>query len=321
MKKQTKIIGTGGYLPKTVRTNTDLENIINTSNEWIISRTGIKERRIALSNETAETMGFQAALCALKMAKINNNDINLIIVATTSSSHAFPSSACIIQNMLKIKDVIAFDISAACSGFIYAISIAEQYIKNNKLKYALVIGTDLLSRFLNPQDRSTLILFGDGAGAVVLKSSKKPGIISTNLHSNGKHGKLLLLKYSHFENLKTKDNVYIKMKGNEIFKIAINKLVMAINETLILNNINIKSINWFIPHQANIRIIQAIAKKLGIEMNKIITTLDYHGNTSAASIPLALDKAIRDGRIKKGNLILLEAFGGGLTWGSALIRF
>lgn len=321
MKTQTKIIGTGGYLPKTVRTNTDLENMINTSNEWIISRTGIKERRIALSNETAATMGFQAALCALKMAKINNNDIDLIIVATTSSSHAFPSSACIIQNMLKIKDVIAFDISAACSGFIYAISIAEQYIKNNKLKYALVIGTDILSRFLNNKDRSTLILFGDGAGAVVLSSSKKPGIISTNLHSNGKHGKLLLLKYSHFDNLKTKDNVYITMKGNEIFKIAVNKLVMAINETLILNHINIKCINWFIPHQANIRIIKAIAKKLGIEMSKIITTLDYHGNTSAASIPLALDQAIRDGRIKKGNLILLEAFGGGLTWGSALIRF
>lgn len=315
----TRIIGTGSYFPNKIRTNKDLEKITKTSNEWILTRTGIKERRIADQKETAASMGFKAAVCALKMAGIDKNKIQLIIVATTSSSHAFPSSACIIQNMLKINDVTAFDLAAACAGFTYAINVAEQYIKNNILKYALVIGTDILSRSLNPDDRSTLILFGDGAGAVVLGASKKPGIISTHLHANGKYGKLLFLKY---KNKKFNQNgPYLSMVGNEVFKIAVTKLVDIVNETLKFNKINCDALDWLIPHQANIRIINAIAKKLGIKMKKVIVTLDRYGNTSAASIPAALDEAVRDGRIKRGHLILLKAFGGGFTWGSTLIRF
>lgn len=313
----TSIIGTGSYFPKKIRTNYDLEKIIKTSNKWILTRTGIKERRIASPNETAATMGFKAANYALQMAGINKNKIKLILVATTSSSYAFPSTACKIQNMLKINDVTAFDLSAACAGFIYALNVAEQYIRNNTLQYALVIGTDILSRSLNPKDRNTLILFGDGAGAVVLSAQKKPGIISTHLHANGKYGKFLFLKY----NTKFNNNPYITMIGNEVFKIAVNALVNITHETLLYNKISCQSLDWLIPHQANIRIIHAIAKRLSIEMKKIIITLDRYGNTSAASIPAALDEAVRDGRIKRGNLILLKAFGGGFTWGSALIRF
>lgn len=315
----TSIIGTGSYFPKKIRTNYDLEKIIKTSNEWILTRTGIKERRIASSNETVATMGFKAANYALQMAGINKNKIKLIVVATTSSNYAFPSTACKIQHMLKINDVTAFDLSAACAGFTYALNVAEQYIKNNTIKYALVIGTDILSRSLNPKDRNTLILFGDGAGAVVLSASKKPGIISTHLHANGKYGKFLFLKYNKKKH--SGNNPYITMLGNEVFKIAVNNLVNITNETLSYNKISCQSIDWLIPHQANIRIINAIAKRLSIEMKKIIITLDRYGNTSAASIPAALDEAVRDGRIKRGNLILLKAFGGGFTWGSALIRF
>lgn len=322
IKMHTKIIGTGSYLPKKIRTNADLEKMVKTSDEWILTRTGIKERRIASPNETTATMGFQAAKYALKMSGINKKDIQLIIVATTSSSHAFPSSACIIQNMLKINDVAAFDLGAACAGFIYALSVAEQYIKNNILRYALVIGSDTLSRVLNPKDRSTLILFGDGAGAVILGPSNSPGIISTHLHANGKYGKLLSLKYKYSTSTFSNQNKsFLSMVGNEVFKIAINELVHSVYETLKINNINSKYIDWLIPHQANLRIIQATAKKLGINMKKVIVTLDFHGNTSAASIPSALDIAVRDGRIQQGNLIILEAFGGGFAWGSALIRF
>lgn len=320
IKMYAKIIGTGSYLPRKIRTNADLEKMVKTSDEWIFTRTGIKERRIAGKNETAATMGYKAAQKALNMSGINKNDIGLIIVATTSSSHAFPSSACIIQNMLKIKDIIAFDLAAACAGFIYALNVAEQYIKNNYLKYALIIGSDTLSKFLNPKDRSTLILFGDGAGAVILQSNIKPGIISTHLHANGKYEKLLLLKYKNNE-INNKIDSYLLMSGSEVFKVAVNKLVCVANETLNKNNIDFKCIDWLIPHQANIRIIKAIARKLGIKMNKVIITMELYGNTSAASIPLALDISVKDGRIKTGNLILLEAFGGGFVWGSALISF
>lgn len=310
-----KIIGTGSYFPKQIRTNNDLEKIIKTSDNWITTRTGIKERRIASDKETVAKMGFKATLCALNMAKIDKNKIGLIIVATTSSSHAFPSSACMIQKMLKINNLAAFDLAAACSGFIYALSVAEQYIKNNIFKYALVIGSDILSRYLNPKDRSTFILFGDGAGAVILGQNKIPGIISTYLYANSKNSNLLVLEYN--ENKKS----YLKMVGNEVFKMAVKKLSQVVNKTLKNNNISIESLDWLIPHQANLRIIQATAKKIGISMHKIIITLDRYGNTSAASIPTSLDEGIRDGRIKKGNLLLLEAFGGGFTWGSILLKF
>lgn len=310
-----KIIGTGSYFPKHIRNNKDLEKIIKTSDNWIITRTGIKERRIADHKETVATMGFQASLHALKMTKIDKNKIGLIIVATTTSNYAFPSAACMIQNMLNINNLVAFDIAAACSGFIYALSIADQYIKNNIFKYALVIGSDILSNYLNHKDRSTFILFGDGAGAVILGRSKIPGIISTHLYANGKNSNLLTLKYR--ENNKS----YLKMIGNEVFKIAVKKLSQAVIKTLKINNISSNSLDWLIPHQANLRIIKAMAKKIGINMNKIIITLDRYGNTSAASIPTSLDEGVRDGRIKKNNLLLLEAFGSGFTWGTTLVRF
>lgn len=315
----TKIIGTGSYFPKKIRTNFDLEKMIKTSNEWIVSRTGIRERYIASSEENAATMGFNAAKYAIKMAKIDKDKIDLIIVATTSSSHAFPSTACIIQKMLNINDLAAFDISAACAGFTYALSVAEQFIKNGKLKYALVIGSDTLTRTLDPKDKSTLILFGDGAGAVILKNSSKPGILSTHLHANGRYGKFLLLKYK--KNNDFQKGPYLSMIGNEVFKFAVNELTNIVNETLSFNKIKISELDWLIPHQANLRIIHAIGRKLKITMDKVIINLDRYGNTSAASIPSALDEALRDGRIKKGHLVLIEAFGGGFTWGSALIRF
>ncbi|VFP87329.1 3-oxoacyl-[acyl-carrier-protein] synthase 3 [Candidatus Erwinia haradaeae] len=315
----TKIIGTGSYLPKQIRTNADLEKMVDTSDEWIRSRTGICERRIAHRKENVATMGFQAALNALEMSGINKTDINLIIVATTSSSHAFPSSACMIQKMLEINDAASFDLSAACSGFTYALSVADQYIKNRSIKYALVIGSDILSRMLDPHDRGTLILFGDGAGAVVLGPSKEQGIISTHLHADGQYGSLLTLPHQDREKLQHPS--YINMAGHEVFKIAVNKLAHIVEETLAVNNLVCADIDWLVPHQANLRIISATARKLGLDMAKIIITLYRHGNTSAASVPSALDAAVRDNRIQRGQLLLLEAFGSGFTWGSALVRF
>ncbi|EOS93773.1 ketoacyl-ACP synthase III [Erwinia tracheiphila] len=315
----TKIIGTGSYLPEKVRTNADLEKMVDTSDEWIVTRTGICERRIAAADETVASMGFQAAERALDMAGIEQNEIELIVVATTSSSHAFPSSACIIQQMLGINDATAFDLAAACAGFAYALSVADQYIKNGTVKHALVIGADVLARTLDPDDRSTLILFGDGAGAVVLGASEQPGIISTHLHADGRYSQLLTLPYQDRQH--QEQPAYLTMAGNEVFKVAVTELAHIVDETLQANNLDREAIDWLVPHQANLRIISATARKLGIGMEKVVVTLDRHGNTSAASVPSALDEAVRDGRIQRGQLILLEAFGGGFTWGSALVRF
>ncbi|PKH26319.1 3-oxoacyl-ACP synthase [Enterobacterales bacterium CwR94] len=315
----TKIIGTGSHLPEHVRTNADLEKLVETSDEWIVTRTGIRERRIAAPHETVATLGHQAALNALEMAGVDKNDIGLIIVATTSSSHAFPSSACMIQQMLEIDDCAAFDLAAACAGFTYALSVADQYIKNGAVKHALVIGADVLARTLDPNDRGTIILFGDGAGAVVLGASEEPGIISTHLHADGRYGQLLTLPYQDRENQDTPS--YLTMAGNEVFKVAVTELAHIVDETLAANNLDRSELDWLVPHQANLRIIAATARKLGMGMEKVVVTLDRHGNTSAASVPTALDEAVRDGRIQPGQLILLEAFGGGFTWGSALVRF
>lgn len=315
----TKIIGTGSYLPEQVRTNADLEKMVDTSDEWIVTRTGIRERRIAAPDETVATMGFHAAERALEMAGIDKDDIGLIVVATTSSSHAFPSSACMIQQMLDIKDAASFDLAAACAGFTYGLSVADQYIKNGAVKNALVIGSDVLARMLDPEDRGTIILFGDGAGAVVLGASEEQGIISTHLHADGRYGQLLTLANQDREN-QTQPS-YVTMAGNEVFKVAVTELAHIVEETLQANNLEREAIDWLVPHQANLRIISATARKLGMEMDKVVVTLDRHGNTSAASVPTALDEAVRDGRIKPGQLILLEAFGGGFTWGSALVRF
>lgn len=315
----TKIIGTGSYLPSHIRTNADLEKMVETSDEWIVTRTGIRERRIAAPDETVATMGFSAAQRALEMAGIEANDVGLIIVATTSSSHAFPSSACMIQQMLEIKDCAAFDLAAACAGFTYALSVADQYIKNGAVKHALVIGADVLARALDPEDRGTIILFGDGAGAVVLGQSEEQGIISTHLHADGRYSQLLTLPYQ--DRAHQDQPAYVTMSGNEVFKVAVTELAHIVDETLQANNLDREMLDWLVPHQANLRIISATAKKLGMTMDKVVVTLDRHGNTSAASVPSALDEAVRDGRIKPGHLILLEAFGGGFTWGSALVRF
>ncbi|WP_187484154.1 beta-ketoacyl-ACP synthase III [Pantoea agglomerans] len=315
----TKIIGTGSYLPNQIRTNADLEKMVETSDEWIVTRTGIRERRIAAPDETVATMGFSAAQRALEMAGIEANDVGLIIVATTSSSHAFPSSACMIQQMLEIKDCAAFDLAAACAGFTYALSVADQYIKNGAVKHALVIGADVLARALDPEDRGTIILFGDGAGAVVLGQSEEQGIISTHLHADGRYSQLLTLPYQ--DRAHQDQPAYVTMSGNEVFKVAVTELAHIVDETLQANNLDREMLDWLVPHQANLRIISATAKKLGMTMDKVVVTLDRHGNTSAASVPSALDEAVRDGRIKPGHLILLEAFGGGFTWGSALVRF
>ncbi|WWO99497.1 MAG: beta-ketoacyl-ACP synthase III [Candidatus Dasytiphilus stammeri] len=317
----TKIIGTGSYLPKMVVTNADLEKIIKTSDEWIVTRTGIRERRIAGTDESVASMGFHAAKQALGMAEIDKNALGLIIVATTTSSHAFPSSACMIQQLLGVNDneVAAFDLAAACAGFIYALSVADQYVKNGMVKYALVIGADVLARTIDPKDRGTMILFGDGAGAVILGASKRAGILSTHLHADGRYGKLLTLPFD--DRTCKKKSSYLTMRGNEVFKIAVNELTRLVEETLKINNLDCLDLDWLIPHQANLRIIKATVKKLGLSIEKVIITLDRYGNTSAASVPSALDEAVRDKRIQQGQLILLEAFGGGLTWGSALVNF
>ena len=315
----TKIIGTGSYLPEHVRTNAELEKMVDTSDEWIVTRTGIRERRIAGPQDTVATMGHQAALRALEMAGIDKEQIGLIVVATTSSTHAFPSAACQVQAMLGIKGCPAFDVAAACAGFTYALSIADQYVKSGAVKHALVIGADVLARTLDPNDRGTLILFGDGAGAVVLGQSEEQGIISTHMHADGSYGALLTLP--NLDRVNPENPNYLTMAGNEVFKVAVTELAHIVDETLQANGLGREALDWLVPHQANLRIISATAKKLGMSMDNVVVTLDRHGNTSAASVPAALDEAVRDGRIKRGQLVLLEAFGGGFTWGSALVRF
>lgn len=313
----SKILATGSYLPKQIRTNADLEKMVDTSDEWISVRTGIKERRIAADTETVATMGYEAAKQCLATAQIDANEIELVLVATTSNAYAFPSAACQIQQMLGIEDAISFDLAAACSGFIYALSVADQFLRTGKVKKALVIGSDLLSRRLNEQDRSTVILFGDGAGAVILEASEEAGILSTHLHASGKEAQILTLP----NNLPAAAPEYLTMQGNETFKIAVRELANVVEETLTANQLDKKDIDWLVPHQANLRIIAATAKKLNMDLSQVVVTLDRHGNTSAASVPTALDEAVKDGRIQRGQLLLLEAFGGGLTWGSALIRY
>lgn len=315
----TKILGTGSYLPVQVRTNADLEKMVDTSDEWIVTRTGIRERRIAAADETVASMGFHAAEKAMEMAGVAPDDIGLIVVATTTSSHAFPSSACQIQQQLGVKDCAAFDLAAACAGFTYALSVADQYVKNGVVKYALVVGADALSRTLDPEDRGTIILFGDGAGAVVLGASEEPGILSTHLHADGAYGNLLTLPYKDRQD--PSKPAYVTMAGNEVFKVAVTELAHIVDETLRASGLERGQLDWLVPHQANLRIINATAKKLAMGMDKVVVTLDRHGNTSAASVPSALDEAVRDGRIQRGQLVLLEAFGGGFTWGSALVRF
>lgn len=314
----SRILSTGSYLPSHIRTNADLEKMVDTSDEWIVTRSGIRERRIAAENETVATMGFEAAQKAIETAQINPQEIELILVATTSHSYAYPSAACQIQGMLEIEDAISFDLAAACTGFVYALGVADQFIRSGKVKKALVIGSDLNSRKLDETDRGTVVLFGDGAGAVVLEASEQEGIISTHLHASAdKHNTLVL---SQPERGSEKSG-YIEMQGNETFKLAVRELSNVVEETLAANNLEKKDLDWLVPHQANLRIITATAKKLEMDMSQVVVTLDKYANNSAATVPVALDEAVRDGRIQRGQLLLLEAFGGGWTWGSALVRF
>lgn len=315
----TKILGTGSYLPKQIRTNADLEKIVDTSDEWITTRTGIKERHIAADNETVSSMAYEAAINAIDMAQIDKSEIGLIIVATASSVNAFPSSATELQAKLGLTDLIAFDVSAACSGFIYALDIADKYVKTGIVKCALVVGSDMLTRGVDPEDRGTVIIFGDGAGAVVIGASSEPGIIASRLHADGKYGDLL--KYPNVDRRNLTDPAYMVMHGNEVFKVAVRELSNLVDEILTENNIHKSELDWLVPHQANLRIIAATAKRLDMDLSKVIVTLDKQGNTSAASVPCALDIGVRDGRIQRGQLLLLEAFGGGFVWGSILVRF
>ncbi|MFA0085941.1 beta-ketoacyl-ACP synthase III [Vibrio sp. 10N.261.51.F12] len=314
----SKILGTGSYLPSQVRSNADLEKMVETTDEWIVTRTGIKERRIAAEDETVADMGYHASVNAIEMAGIDKNDIDMIIVATTSSSHAFPSSACQIQAKLGIQGCPAFDMAAACTGFVYALSVADQHIKTGMCKNVLVIGSDCLSKTIEEIDRSTVILFGDAAGAVVLSASEEPGILSTHTYADGRFGDLLSLEMPVRGGELDK---WLSMSGNEVFKVAVTQLSKLVKDTLAANDMDKSDLDWLVPHQANYRIISATAKKLGMPMDQVVITLDRHGNTSAATVPTALDEAVRDGRIKRGQNLLLEAFGGGFTWGAALVRF
>ena len=317
----SKIIGTGSYFPAQVRSNADLESIVETTDEWITERTGIKERRIAAEHETAAYMGAEAAKKALEMAGLQANDLDMIVMGTASSSAAFPSAACYVQQYLEVPNIPAFDVAAACSGFIYSLSIADQYIKSGMAKRVLVIGADALSHMCAPNDRSTIILFGDAGGACILEASDEPGILSTHIHADGKFQPLLGCDAPKRGDAKSVDESYMYMKGNEVFKVAVTRLSEIVQQTLEHNNLQKSDIDWLVPHQANLRIIKATAKKLSMPMEQVVVTLDKHGNTSAATIPTALDIAVRDGRIQRGQTLLLEAFGSGFTWGSALIKY
>lgn len=317
--KYSKILGTGSYLPEKIVTNADLEKLVDTTNEWIIERTGIKERHMVADNETVASMADAAGRVALETAGLKPSDIEMIIVTSTTPQMVFPSTACLLQERYGIAGCPAFDLNAtACAGFIYGLSIADQYIKTGAIKNALVIGSEIMSRVVDWNDRSTCILFGDGAGAIVLGASDEPGIISTHLHADGTHKDILYLPLGSGKNPNIES---VKMTGNALFKLAVNILGDLFDETLEKNNLQKSDIDWLIPHQANVRIIQAMAKKLNLPMDRVAITLETQGNTSSASIPLALDKAIREGKIQHGQTLLMEGFGGGLAWGSALVRY
>jgi len=315
------IAGTGSYLPEKILTNADLERMVQTSDQWIQERTGIRGRHIAGDNETTSDMAVIAARSAMQAAKVGSNDIDLVVLATTTPDKIFPSTACLVQARLDIHGCAAFDIQAACSGFIYALGTANNFIRSGAAQCALVIGAEVMSRIIDWTDRGTCILFGDGAGAVVLKASDKPGIYSTHMHADGAYEELLHVSPSiarHSEALGR--DPFIKMQGSEVFKMAVQTLGRIVDETLEHSNRAKSDIDWLVPHQANTRIISATAKKLEISMDNVVLTVGEHGNTSAASIPLAFDVAVRDGRIKEGQIVLMEAFGGGFTWGSALLK-
>jgi 3-oxoacyl-[acyl-carrier-protein] synthase-3 len=315
-----RILGTGSYLPERIMANTEFEKLVDTSDQWIVDRTGIRERRRAAEGELTSDLAVAAARKALEASDVVPANVDLVIVATTTPDRIFPSTACIVQAKLGIANTSpAFDIQAVCSGFVYGLAIANNFIKAGQARTVLVIGAETLSRITDYTDRTNCILWGDGAGAVVLSASDKPGIISTHIHADGRYQELLYVDGG--PSMSNGAKAAMRMQGNAVFKMAVNTLDAIVDETLAANGLDKSAIDWLVPHQANIRIIQATGKKLGLPMDRVVVTVDRHGNTSAASIPLALDTAVRDGRIQRGHTLLMEAFGGGFTWGSALVTY
>jgi 3-oxoacyl-[acyl-carrier-protein] synthase-3 len=319
-----RIAGTGSYLPEKVLTNDDLAKFVDTSDEWIASRTGIRERHVAAEGETTGDLAYHAAVRAMEAAGVTASEIDLIVLGTTTPDLVFPSTACLLQARLGANGCPAFDVNAACSGFVYALSVAEKFIRTGAAKTALVVGAETLTRMLDWSDRSTCVLFGDGAGAVVLKADSETGILNTHLHADGAKKELLWNPVGVSVGFKPGEHnagVKVLMTGNEVFKHAVRALDAVVEETLLANGLDRHEIDWLIPHQANLRIIEATAKRLDMPMERVIVTVDRHGNTSSGSVPLALDEVVRSGKVQRGQLLLLEAFGGGFTWGSALLRY
>lgn len=317
----SRIIGTGKYLPKKVLTNFDLEKMVDTSDEWIRTRTGISERHIAAEDEATSDLAYQAATRAIEAASIAPDSIDMIIVGTTTPDLVFPNVACLLQERLGIPACPAFSVETACSGFIYALTIADQFVRTGMVRRPLVIGAETMSRIVDWTDRETCVLFGDGAGAVILDASDDPGIIFSSLGADGRYRSLLDTNRGISRKVAEGEPLALRMKGNEVFKVAVRTLESMVDEVIAKNNLKKGEIDWFVPHQANLRIIAATAKRLDIPMERVVLTVGQHGNTSAASVPMALDTAIRDGRIRRGDLLLLEAFGGGFTWGASLVRY
>ena len=318
-----RISGTGSYLPERVLSNAELEKLVETSDEWITSRTGIRERRIAADGETTGDLAFHAATRALEAAGTKASELDLIVLGTTTPDIIFPSTACLLQARLGANGCAAFDVNAACSGFMYALGIADKFIRSGQARKALVIGAETLSRMMDWTDRSTCVLFGDGAGAVVLEASEEPGIITTLMHADGAYKHLLYNPVGVSAGFKDDPHHgnLVKMAGNEVFRVAVRTLERLVDETLDAAGMTPEQVDWLIPHQANLRIIQATAKRLSLPMERVVVTVDRHGNTSSGSVPLALDELIRTGQVQRGQNLLLEAFGGGFTWASALIRY
>jgi 3-oxoacyl-[acyl-carrier-protein] synthase-3 len=320
----SRIAGTGSYLPEKVLTNADLAKFVDTSDEWIVARTGIRERHVAAEGETTSDLAYHAAMRAMEAAGVGPADLDLIVLGTTTPDLIFPSSACLLQHKLGAAGCPAFDVNAACSGFIYALTIADKFIRAGAAKTALVVGAETLTRMLDWNDRGTCVLFGDGAGAVVLKADAETGILSTHMHADGGKKELLWNPVGVSVGFKPEEQnagVRVLMTGNEVFKHAVKALDSVVDEALSANGLDRHQLDWLVPHQANLRIIEATAKRLDMPMERVVVTVDKHGNTSSGSVPLALDQAVRDGRIQRGQLVLVEAFGGGFTWGSALLRY
>lgn len=323
MRTYARIKSTGSALPEKILTNADLEKMVDTDDQWIQDRTGIKQRHIVVEGETTSTLAIQAAEQALQRAGMSADELDLIVLGTTTPDLVFPSTACLVQKALGCPGITAFDVNAACSGSIYALAVADKFIQSGQHKKVLVIGAETLTRMVDWTDRSTCVLFGDGASAIILEPSEQAGILSTHLHADGSYDDLLNATVGVSSGLKNEPNggLKIRMKGNEVFKTAVRTLGKIVTETLKANDLKKSDVDWLIPHQANLRIIAATAKKLNMDMDQVIVTVDKHGNTSAASVGLALDEAVTSGKIKRGEILLLEAFGGGFTWGSALIKY